>query len=183
MSVIEAPSLDRPRVLMYLLSSTGKLQSDSIESLGAEFKTDTESGNFRSVADIAREISGDRSLFKKDPFLNHVALNYTLEELSVEYDPNQPLLPRSDGQPHALLDSLVGGGPARPVLFDLYSLEGLVGLATTEYRDESDVFYPTSKAIAHTKTLRLIFNRLEPAIKRSKALVVVEQYDQRISTN
>src|SRR3989344_1595073 len=178
---INVPNLERYRVLMYLLSTLGELNSKSIKNLADEFKTDAESENYRAVGDIVRDITHDRTLFRRDPFLNHVALSYGLEELSVEVDPGKPMLPRSDGKPHSLLDGLVGDGPVRPVLIDLYNLPGL-GLAgtKTDETDYSHTFYPSSSAQAHTKTLRLLFGNLEPQMRRSNSIVLVEQYTQQL---
>lgn len=179
---INAPSLDRYIVLMYLLSNAGELNPNSIKNLANEFKTDAESEEYRAVGDIARDITRDESLFRRDAFLNHVALSYDLEELSVEIDPDEPLPPTNDGEPNVLLASLAGGGSIRPVLIDLYNLASLgLAVTATDEIDYKHTFYPTNRAQAHTKTLRLIFDNMVPKMRRG-FLVVVEKYDQRLVT-
>ncbi len=178
---IDIPQLDRYHVLMYLLVNVGELSPQSIENLAKEIQTDTENDRYRPLGEVVRDITGNTKLFKKDPFLNRVALGYHIDELSVEIDPEKPLPPRSVGEPHSLLDGLVGDGPTRPVLIDLYNLTSL-GLSATEIdeTDYSHTFYPTNRAVAHTKTLRLLFKNLEQKMRRHNSIVLVEQYTQQL---
>lgn len=173
---IEVPQQERKYALMYLAVVLDGLKRpltrQDIHRLAAEIYSDSDLGEPRSL----RETCEAAAILPKgkasaDPFLNHVALNYSKTEMDkvkkYSTEPRKPTdIPRSS------VDVRAGEGPARPILKDLYSLESL-GLIVVVENGDSEVFVPlhAARSLARTKSLLYRHAKWEPNV-----LLVTDAY-------
>lgn len=176
------PDLERKYGLLYLVDFLRQLRRGQVEDLAAVLDTDSEQNKPRSLAEVARAASllvdsVNRRRSVHDAFLSHVALSYTPEELHKQRRIG-PIGP--DDQPGSLVDSLAGSGPARPLVKEFYSLEGLglVTVRTAEGRRE--LFVPTTRGRAYAETLGDIFDHVVNFKGKRRFLAVVTRYQTSI---
>lgn len=168
---INVPQLDRDIVIMYLLSSMGQLTRAQLVTLAEGLYADIRQGDLKPVAEYIPsfdEVNGRKHI--KDPLLRNVVLSYTAEEMEFKIDEHPSLV---GDRPRSLDFTLAGDGPARPVLLDTYKLTS--SLCAWDWRGIGDeTFQPRGIANAWTKTLKILFNNLDPVLQRENKKVIVD---------
>lgn len=165
------PPLDRRFALLYLLAFKGNLTTDDIIHLSTVLYRDGQTNRVRSLREVSEEASILPSkdpvrhhrfgairgkmldaLFGKvldrDAFLNHTVPRYEVDEMEWEYTGNgydNPNLHRSEGYqgPIGEIDARAGGGTPRPLLYELYLLEGDSEICNLNEVHKNSFFLPS----------------------------------------
>lgn len=150
--------LDRKEGLICLLRATQTLDKDQVGALANGLYQDAISNRIRPLyqSATAAGLLAGKDYLRKNPFLNHVALSYSQAEMA------QPMrfkpLTGFGGIEQSLgfIDMLSGGGPPRPLLYDLYMLEGLGEVRS----DQTPCFWLTSSGAEFADTIDLNFQHV-----------------------
>ncbi len=172
------PLLRRKYALVDLLYRLGTLNRDHVDALAVQFYADAghedQPRPLVEVCSAAGLINGARAL-REDKFLNHVALEYQMDEMD-----NGSAAPREQSDPphtwRTMADAFAGYGKARPILKELYSLQAL-GLAKVTEGDDQENFALTDRGTAYADALKSIFDHanLSPNV-----LVLIQRYGARM---
>lgn len=173
------PMLRRGEVLGYLMAFLGRLTRSRVEQLGKALYADILNNNERSMADIWASVflnDGDKDPFREDTFLNHVALVYRKDEM--EFDTSAF---SNSSSWHSAASVFAGGGPARPLLLELYCLQwqGSVQI----YKDEEEeVFIPGRHEYETKKYIQKMYGCKRKGLEEQNILVLVGEYERGIKT-
>lgn len=158
--------LKRRYVLAYLVNHIGSLSKDHVTLMADQLYLDSTNTRIRPLGAVAQHIGLP---VRKDSVLDNVTLKYSAYEMEQTYS----ITPRKASEPsRGLIDALAGSGPTRPLLEELYSLEGFYYLAM-HVADNQQIFVPLQRAKDHSEALRIIFDRNEDQLRKAHALVSV----------
>jgi hypothetical protein len=169
---LNVPRLERKYVLMYLLDQVGMLTRGQVDQLAEQLYQRSQR---REPPIPIRETCHSAGIattngFDKDVFVNSVALDYGQLEMEQEYS----LRPLEEGPvAPGLIDTLAGSGPPRPLLKELYSLAGLGVVSVDREANTPEMFRLTHRGTAAAKALNVIFDALQPDLKKRNFLVIV----------
>lgn len=175
---VNVPKLERKYALLYVVDQLGTLTRRQVEDLAAVIDTNTQQGVVESLAEASHAAqllkAGRHRKFFQDAFLNHVSLSYTTDELH-KLPRTEPIAPNE--QPRSLADFLAGDGSVRPLLKELYSLEGLGLVIVRTDEDSRELFAPTTRGREYAITLGDTFDRIVNWDHQKNFMAVVTRYE------
>lgn len=164
------PEITRKYAMADLLFRFGSLKRSEITRIAEELYKDVNFGlEKRTLASICAsaglidlENKKDRINLYQDPFLSHAVLLYSKDEM--EFDPNWLLQPHDlndeNTTPRTLDDHLAGGGPARPLLKDLYGLNQL-SIVRRDFKRGECFSLTESKGVDFAEAFESIIDKYE----------------------
>lgn len=156
---LDFPGFRIPRhyMLTVVLERGGFLNQTQIEQLSEAFYQDSATGIIRPLSEVyeAADLlnNANKEFVTNDVVLTHTALRYEKDEME-----QQPPGVWEKGSPlPGLVEELSGGGPARPLLLELYTLDS-IGLAKCyTNRDGETEFNYTDQGRDYAMGLRVLY--------------------------
>lgn len=162
--LLDLPPESRDYALFYLAVTLGGLTRIQVESLAQVIYQDLLDHNIRPLADVCR-VAGlvnknNEKVFQKDTFLNHVALVYSREEMEAKPEDTW----------------LVGTGPARPLLSELFARASYTReLFWNNKFAENTAFKLGPAAIYNAESAQRLYDWRESTLRQHDILILAEE--------